>query len=82
MMTTPQNAIDLNGRQRAIRRRIFRKNPPSPPENEPREEAVTFTGWCKKTLAVLKGLKEAVATLTWLKTIMASLFGMGFISKQ
>jgi hypothetical protein len=79
MMTTPQSAIDLNGRQRAIRRRIFRKNPPSRQESEPREEAVTFTGWCKKTLAVLKGLKEAVATLTWLKAIVASLFGMGFV---
>lgn len=77
MMTTQQSEMNLNRRQRAVRRRIFRRNPLFRQENEPREDILTFAGWCKKILAVLKGLKEVVATLTWLKAIMASLFGMG-----
>lgn len=80
MMTTQQSEIDLSGRQRAVRRRIFRRNnAPSRRESEPREDAVTFTGQCRKILALLKGFKEIVATLTWLKTLMASLFGMGIV---
>ncbi len=80
MMITPQNEVHVNGRQRAIRRRrVFRKSLPARQESETREEAAIFAGWCKKTLVVLKGLKEAVATLTWLKAIMASLFGMSFV---
>ncbi len=81
MMTTHKSKINLSRRQRAIRgKRIFSKNPlPRQQESEPRKEDATFTGWCKKTLAVLKGLKETVAMLTWLKALMVSLFGMGFV---
>ena len=79
MMTAQPGEIEFTRRPRAVRRRIFRRNRPSRQESQPREDALTFAGQCKKTLAVLKGLKEVVTTLAWLKTLLASLFGVGFI---
>lgn len=77
-MTAHQDEFDLTGKQ-SVAEGEFKRNPPAARESEARKDAATFAGQCKKILAILKGLKEAVATLSWLKAIVVSLFGMGII---
>lgn len=77
MMTTSQSKIDLTKRQRAVRRRISRRNSLPRQESESQEITLTFTGRCKQFLAMLKWLKEAVTTLAWLQAIIVSVLGVG-----
>lgn len=77
MMTTPQSRIDLTKRQRAVRRRISRRNSLPRQESESQKDTLTFTDRCKQVLAMLKWLKEAVTTLAWLQAIIVSVLGVG-----
>jgi len=79
MMTAPQREIVYNKKKPFFLRRNVERIAFSKPENTPETVVFTFADRLKKTLSVLKWLKELMITLAWLKGVVAFVVSLIFI---
>ncbi|HCK82725.1 MAG TPA: hypothetical protein DIC59_14835 [Candidatus Competibacteraceae bacterium] len=79
MMAMQQPEINADERQVSVRRRILGSNASPVPESDVQETTRSAKSWFDEALARLKCFKEIVGTLSWLKTVVASVVGMGVV---
>lgn len=79
-MTMRRSDIDLDETQDAIERRVLGGGSSVPQEANDQKRRPTFKERCDQGLIALKWVKDAASTVSSIKTVVASLLGMGIFA--